>query len=131
MSPVTRSSTADARMKAHEEQFEKNQLENQMENQFDKDRFHEIVHEIRTGLLNIEFVVGREYKKYIVYALFDYLCIVKEDLKQWKYKFNTEFNTVLKKKIDEFINEAKQDLESDHIFLTACLYYKHELSDLL
>ena len=43
----------------------------------DEQQRREIMAEIRRGIQNVDYVKGVEYKKYMVYALFDYMCDVE------------------------------------------------------
>lgn len=106
MAPVTRSMTRHIRQRQNE-------------------RLHEIVQEIRTGVCNFEIVSGREYKKYMVYAIFDYLCDIKDELHILKSNFATQVGRTLK----NFIRDAARNPDSDDTFLEHCLYYQRELSD--
>lgn len=72
---------------------------------------------------NCEMVDGREYKKYIVYALFDYLCSVKPSL----YILNRGFARSVSEKLDEFI--ALGQGSGDRAFHEACMSYKSYLQD--
>ena len=105
MSPITRSMTEKA----------------------DREQCTEIVKEIRMGLLNIKRVSGREYKKYLIYALFDYLCEVKEDL----HLIGDTFRHELEEKLNYFIldSQKKKNISIDGVFGEWCKYYKIELED--
>lgn len=109
MAPVTRSMRAMA------------------ESRLEDERAKTIVHELRVGLSNVQSVVGREYKKYMVYALFNYICAVKEDL----YLLGTSLGYQIDLKLKELVEEAKKNIETDTVFLQACLYYKFYLREYL
>ena len=112
MSPVTRSMSRYIRT-----------LQQYWENIREK----EIIDEISNGLHNCEIVVGREYKKYIVYALFDYMCDIKDEL----YLLDKKVGSAIGCKLNEFIRNARKNLDSDKVFLNACLHYQSELSDFI
>ena len=109
MAPVTRSMRAMA------------------ESRLEDERAKTIVHELRVGLSNVQSVVGREYKKYMVYALFNYICAVKEDL----YLLGTALGYQIDLKLKELVEEAEKNIETDTVFLQACLYYKFYLREYL
>jgi hypothetical protein len=80
---------------------------------------YEMFHEIKIGLNNCEVVEGKEYKKGVVLALFDYLCVMKPHL----CKLGKRFGRVLNDKLVEF-----QETENDVVFHNKCSFYKRELS---
>lgn len=86
-----------------------------------------IAHELRIGLSNVQSVVGREYKKYMVYALFNYICAVKEDL----HLLGTALGYQIDVKLKELIEEAEKNIETDAVLLQACLLYQFYLRDYL
>lgn len=90
-------------------------------------RAETIVSELRIGLSNVQSVVGREYKKYMVYALFDYICTVKEDLHLLDIAFGYQIDVKLK----ELIEEAENNPQTDTVLLQACLYYQFCLREYL
>lgn len=100
MAPVTRSMT-------------------KSQNTLDEDERREIMTEIRRGIHNVDYVKGAEYKKYMVYALFDYMCDVEPCL----YSLGKKFGRTMRAKLDEFSNHE------DETFRDACLYYKEQLND--
>jgi hypothetical protein len=86
-------------------------------------RKREIIHEIRTGVSNIELVHGREYRKYMVYALFDYVCQIKDEL----YVLGKKFGRQMDLQLANFIHEAQAHPDTDKTFLSHCLFYRGEL----
>ena len=100
MAPVTRSMT-------------------KSQNTLDEDERREIMTEIRRGIHNVDYVKGAEYKKYMVYALFDYMCDVEPCL----YSLGKKFGRTMRAKLDEFSHHE------DDTFRDACLYYKEQLND--
>jgi len=119
MSPLTRSMTETARMES---------MWNNIEN--DKHTsFHIIQKEIKLGLSNFNRVKGREYKKYMTYALFDYICDIKDTL--FMYTQFKKFGRSMERTLDEFIADAKINIETDQDFLDTCKYYKNYLSDFI
>ena len=101
MAPVTRSMTRE------------------QQNTLDEDERREIMTEIRRGIQNVDYVKGAEYKKYMVYALFDYMCDVEPCL----YSLGKKFGWRMRAKLDEF------SYHEDETFRDACLYYKEQLND--
>lgn len=119
MSPVTRSMTEKARMEA-------------MWNDIDASKtnsYSYIKKEIKLGLSNFERVKGREYKKYMAYALFDYICDIKDTL--FMYTQFKKFGRSMEKTLDQFISDAKNNIKSDKDFLDTCVYYKNYLADFI
>jgi len=97
------------------------------ESRLEDERANTIVHELRVGLSNVQSVVGREYKKYMVYALFNYICAVKEDLRL----LGTALGYQIDLKLKELIEEAEKNLQTDTVLLQACLYYQFYLREYL
>tara|TARA_B100000497_G_scaffold126884_1_gene167025 strand:- start:3715 stop:4074 length:360 start_codon:yes stop_codon:yes gene_type:complete len=84
-----------------------------------EDERKEIMHEIRMGIHNVDYVKGSEYKKYMVYALFDYMCDVEPCL----YALGKTFGRTMRAKLTDFSQHE------DETFRDACLYYKEKLND--
>lgn len=42
-------------------------------------RQSELIRDLQIGFRNVELVLGRRCKKYMVYAIFDYICEIKEE----------------------------------------------------
>ena len=92
----------------------------------EKHRIEILKHEIVTGLQNLTVVKGIEYKKYIVYALFDYLLENKDDLQHLPATLASHIDIQLNK----FIALSCDD--SNHKFFHgACKYYKECLNSWL
>lgn len=119
MSPVTRSMTEKARMKAILNDIDASKTNS----------YSYIKKEIKLGLSNFERVKGREYKKYMAYALFDYICDIKDTL--FMYTQFKKFGRSMEKTLDQFISDAKNNIKSDKDFLDTCYYYKNYLADFI
>lgn len=104
MAPVTRSMTLAQREK---------------QNALAEDERREIMAEIRRGIQNVDYVKGAEYKKYMVYALFDYMCDIEPSL----YALGKKFGRTMRAKLDEFSQHE------DETFRNACWVYKEQLND--
>ena len=107
MAPVTRSMTL-ARYDGHKHLIS-------------EDERKAIMCEIRRGINNVEYVKGFEYKKYMVYALFDYMCDIEPSL----YVLGKKFGKTIRVKLDEFLEYYTTD--EDVVFHDTCLYYKEYL----
>jgi hypothetical protein len=119
MSPLTRSMTEAARMESMWNNIQNNKHTS----------FHIIKKEIKLGLSNFKRVKGREYKKYMVYALFDYVCDIKDTL--FMYTQFKKFGRSMERALDQFITDAKNNIDTDKDFLHTCTYYKNFLADFI
>lgn len=84
-----------------------------------------IIEELQTGISNLQLVIGREYKKYMIYAIFDYMCEVKEDL----YLLGAHFGYNLNIKLNQLLKDSKSNIHNDKDFHQACMYYEFQLRD--
>ena len=90
-------------------------------------RHKEMIHEIETGLYNIRNVIGWEYKKYMVYALFDYLCDIKSELR-YLNEYSAKIAEKVNSELDTFIVVNN---EKDKQFHDMCNVYKTLLNEWL
>lgn len=76
-----------------------------------------MVKEIRQGFENCANVKGREYKKYMVYAIFDYMC----QMEPFLYKLGKPFGRSVHAKLNEFLQDVRGPDDDD--FQKACIMY--------
>jgi hypothetical protein len=63
--------------------------------------------EITIGLQNLDIVEGVEYKQYILYAMFDYMC----EMEPYMYGLGKKFGCVVQAKIKELKHERPNDVQ--------------------
>ena len=83
----------------------------------------ELKRDLQIGFRNVHLVVGRRYKKYMVYAIFDYICEIKEEL----YLLGEAFLGQIDVKLKELIEEARSTVDRD--FYDVCMCYQSQLRD--
>jgi len=83
----------------------------------------ELMQHINQGLTNLKQIQGCEYKKYIIYAIFDYICKNREHM----HCIGKQMAEVIEYTLNKFIEDMNR--ETDSYFRQKCNCYKIILKD--